>query len=354
MAGGGGAAGRCPFLRGDYGSIRNLLGGGSSSTELSASSVSPENNAAAAEAADRDPAGQTLLPAIATTVQDIFRNLDDLYSRSSSIRCPFWRRRAGDSVDAAALVLRFLLIRHKSLGVLDPLWDLEDGVAEGLVGSDALQPPGCKPLGSSSSGASSSSSSASSSSSSSSSSAAGDDRTGVVKNRHLPLPVVAESIRSDWISNPTGMRGYYITGRLNSTLYVDSCLFDGPDPDMPVRGLRKYLSAASHLFDAKDSRAALLDLRCEEGGGRMGRGAVEVRWRLDGTLMLPWRPRVRPWTGTTRYHLNEEGLVYLHEEEWDISVWEAFVCTVWPEVGERIWGPPAVVGEKEGAIEARR
>ena len=166
------------------------------------------------------------------------------------------------------------------------------------------------------------------------------DADGTVRKfRGLSLEDVAETIGTDWVGGefPREGRGYYITGRLNSTVYTDDCLFDGPDPDMPVRGLRKYLSAASHLFDPKSSRADMLSILSEEGGGNMKNGVVAVQWRIGGTLMLPWRPTVKPWTGTTRYHLDDNMLVYYHEEEWDISAWEAFFCVVWPELGSRIW-----------------
>ena len=31
-----------------------------------------------------------------------------------------------------------------------------------------------------------------------------------------------------------------------------------------------------------------------------------LRWRLEGTLMLHWRPAVAPYTGVTLYELNEQ------------------------------------------------
>ena len=268
------------------------------------------------------------LPSIARHILHHTRNLDDLYDKSSKLRCPFLRRRAADAIDGLAMVLRFLVIRHKSLGIFDPLKTLPfldddvdgSGGRRGSSGELLLQstvrPPGWKAVGKH----------------------VRKNADGTVcKNRNLPLSTVAQTIERDWRCGPQHAKGYYLTGRLNSTIYRDDCLFDGPDPDMPVKGLRKYLSAASHLFERESSFAQLLDLRTEEGGGRLGRGAVVVRWRLGGTLMLPWRPAVRPWTGTTTYHLDEEGLVCLHEEEWDVTVLEAFVCTVFPKLGERIW-----------------
>lgn len=158
-------------------------------------------------------------------------------------------------------------------------------------------------------------------------------------------------------------KGYYITGRLNTLLYRDDCFFDGPDPDMPVRGMRKYLSAASYLFDQRLSFAELLEIGVvdeeekvqrkqqlhqqnwkkkfnrhewemeQQSSGRV----VWVRWRIGGVLMLPWRPVVKPWTGRTKYHLDKDGLIYFHQEEWDISVLEAFVCTVFPKIGRLLW-----------------
>jgi len=179
------------------------------------------------------------------------------------------------------------------------------------------------------------------------------------KHRNLDVATIASIIEGDWTDALGRDKGYYITGRLNSTIYRDDCLFDGPDPDMPVRGLRKYLSAASHLFDGKRSFAQLLSIEYDTGvvGGdgdnglkQQSNGVVEVRWRLGGVLMLPWRPIVKPWTGMTRYHLDEDGLIYYHEEMWDISVLEAFVCTVWPDLGERIWGPPGSITTTDTVI----
>jgi len=215
------------------------------------------------------------------------------------------------------MILRFLAARHKKLGI---------------------QPPGCKAIGTHV--------------------MTNSDGT-VCKHRHLDIAVISEIVRADWCSakdsaiateNGSNQRsipvskrilnkGYYITGKLNSTIYRDDCLFDGPDPDMPVRGLRKYLSAASHLFDPKHSFAELCSLDVESvHGGNFGHGTIVAHWMLGGVLMLPWRPRVKPWTGSTRYHLDDEGLIAIHEEVWDISVAEAFICTVFPSLGEMIWG----------------
>ena len=229
--------------------------------------------------------------------------IDQWYTKSLSIKCPFWKRRMSDLLDGMDVVMRFLIIRHKSLDIIGP-------------------PPGCRCSKSMS----------------------------PVKRRNLPIEDVLELIRCDWTGKRGGDgnldqnrkqdRGYYITGRLNTAIYRDDCMFDGPDPDMPVRGLRKYLSAASQLFDQKQSRAELLSLEIADRN-REGIGATQVNaivrtlgekaygkgnrdgidmthgrsvekvivatWKLEGVLHLPWKPTLPVWTGTTTYFFDEQG-----------------------------------------------
>jgi len=226
--------------------------------------------------------------------------LEIMYSQAaSSIRCPFFRRRAADAIDNIAMIARFLVIRHKSLLNGIPL---------------ELEVPGCKAIGRHV--------------------FTNPDGT-VCKYKNLSSDEIYEVVKKDWTEDG---KGYYITGKLNSTIYRDDCLFDGPDPDMPVRGLRKYLAAASQLFDTRESSAQLLELRSSDDIGKYGFGLIEARWRIEGILMLPWRPRVQPWTGWTKYHIDEDGMIAFHEEGWDISVFEAFVGTIFPAVWEKLWG----------------
>ncbi|KAL3817504.1 hypothetical protein ACHAXA_007094 [Cyclostephanos tholiformis] len=264
------------------------------------------------------PAGGAATAATTATraMIDFYAALDGMYDESISIRCPFFRRRVADLIDDVASVVRFLVIRHKSLPVIsDLLNDEHDGdvVVDDVVPFPPVN-PGCKPLGRH----------------------MGRDFP-TIKARHTHISRVADRVRDDWTNGPLGpSKGYYITGRLDPTLYRDDCLFTGPDPDMPVRGLRKYLNAASSLFDARMSDAVLLSLTYDERGGECERGMIVATWRLGGVINLPWHPTVEPWTGTTRYHLDDEGLIRLHQEYWDISVWRAFVCTLIPGM-RRIW-----------------
>lgn len=208
-------------------------------------------------------------------------HMDLWYSKSLRIKCPFFKRRTADLLDGVDMVMRFVVIRHKSLDVIGP-------------------PPGCR-----------------------SSTMTRTKHKG--QNSHQ----ISQIIQQDWRQDTD--KGYYITGRLNTTIYRDDCLFDGPDPDMPVKGLRKYLNAASHLFDHATSTAELQDLLVVDDT------TIQARWKIQGVLHLPWHPKLPEWTGTTTYHLDPQGLVYLHEETWDMSVWQAFTQTLLPQVADKIW-----------------
>jgi hypothetical protein len=209
-------------------------------------------------------------------------HLDAMYNDSLQIKCPFFRRRATDSVDGLASVVQFILARHKSL----PLPIL----------------PGQQVILSSTS----------------------------IKSQGLTVEQIAKILLIDWRgqvkkSDLTSGKGYYITGKLTREIYRDDCFFNGPDPDMPVTGLKKYISSTSQLFDRKTSKAELISLVMSEEDK-----TVTVQWRLEGILNLPWHPKLKPWTGQTVYYVDRDGLIDRHEESWDISVIDAFVSTLFP------------------------
>jgi hypothetical protein len=119
---------------------------------------------------------------------------------------------------------------------------------------------------------------------------------------------------------------------------------------MPVRSLQRYSDALSGLFDPSCSSIELVTLEALEGDER----AFVAHWRLSGALKLPWRPRIKPYAGATRYELGDDGLIVSHTETWSISVFDAFVSTVWPAFGAPaapcveqhcfVAPPPATVG----------
>ena len=60
---------------------------------------------------------------------------------------------------------------------------------------------------------------------------------------------------------------------------------------------------------------------------------ITTRWRFAASLNVPGKPKLKPYTGSTRYSTNAEGLVYEHVEEWDISALDAFVSILFPSFG---------------------
>jgi Uncharacterized conserved protein (DUF2358) len=199
--------------------------------------------------------------------------IEQWYSSALNHKCPFLRRRATDLVETMESIVRTTAIRPTNIALIGP-------------------PVSCR----------------------------GDERTGLRKSVALSMEQLATILRNDWREDTH--KGYYITGRLTPEIYRDDCLFDGPDPDMPVRGLRKFLNAASQLFDPKESRCQLLSLEVHGD-------VIVARWIMNGTLRLPWLPKLPQVKGTTVYHFDVDRLVQRHEETWDLSVIEAFLKTSW-------------------------
>lgn len=192
--------------------------------------------------------------------------LDSYYMASQKLKCPFFRRRCGDALDnVEAFLLEAGAVRKCFVPVLQR----------------------CRPV------------------------LGAPDKT-----KNLPMADLLDAIRRDW----TIGKGYYIHGKLSTHIYRDECEFSGPDPDMPVVGLRKYLGVAPLLFDQKKSWTKLHRLEIASSH------EIRASWTMRATLRLPWRPELSEWSGTTTYHVGEQdGLIYRHVETWDLTVWQAFM-----------------------------
>lgn len=151
-------------------------------------------------------------------------------------------------------------------------------------------------------------------------------KLGKAKLTGLTMAQICESIYQDWCPSTAHLpgKGYYITGRLNQSIYRYDCIFQGPDPDMPVFGLWKYLLSVSQLFNVKNSKAELIKPL------EIDQRTIIAQWRIEGQINLPWKPYVKPWIGKTIYHIDEDGLIARHEETWEIGVLEAFLGILQP------------------------
>ena len=211
---------------------------------------------------------------------------------ATEVRCPFFKRRGADTVDNVAEVLRFLQLRHKT--ILPPGTLFADESGSVVVG-------------------------------------------GRPKQKNLPVEEISRILERDFKD-----KNYYVSGELTESVYRDDCFFDGPDPDMPVVGLRKYLTSTRGLF-SPNSRVNLISIGIglhttttpneetsdEEAYNKeissSTRERIMARWRGDFVLRLPWRPSIRTMEGTTIYELDGDGLICKHTESWgDMTVWEAF------------------------------
>ncbi|KAJ8908537.1 hypothetical protein NDN08_005243 [Rhodosorus marinus] len=189
--------------------------------------------------------------------------LERMRESAEQLKCPFLRRRAVDFADAVKVVADWVASRHKRLDIRPFL------------------------------------------------------QTGELKRTKLSTEQVFEILRDDFLVNK-----YYITGALTSQIYRDDCFFDSPDPDLPIRDLKKYRDAASNLFNRRLSRCDLLSIEIVEDK------LIVAEWRLEGVLRLPWKPSVKAFLGKTKFFLDGDGLVRRHEEQWSITVFDAFISTL--------------------------
>ncbi|KAL3918587.1 MAG: hypothetical protein SGILL_004165, partial [Bacillariaceae sp.] len=124
-------------------------------------------------------------------------------------------------------------------------------------------------------------------------------KTNCIKYKGLALDQVYDHILQDWKPDTDG-KGYYVTGKLTTPIYRDDCWFLGPDPDMPIHGLRKYVGVAAHLFDYDTSSARLegleMVLPCSSENDNASESrhsdhpTIIAKWTMSGILRLPWRP----------------------------------------------------------------
>ena len=66
---------------------------------------------------------------------------------------------------------------------------------------------------------------------------------------------------------------------------------------------------------------------------------ISTRWRFAASLNVPGAPKLKPYTGSTVYSINDDGKIYSHREEWDISALDAFVSILFPSYGARAADP---------------
>ncbi|KAJ8601056.1 hypothetical protein CTAYLR_004484 [Chrysophaeum taylorii] len=133
---------------------------------------------------------------------------------------------------------------------------------------------------------------------------------------------LVERLRSDVYE-----KQYLWTGQIDPEVYAEDCTFR--DPTLEFTGLsqfeRNVRLLEPYLGLIRSKRVALRDLRV------INADTVEARWRMEGTLGVPWRPRLR-LDGRTTFTSGEDGRVTLYDEFWEnLSATEALLALVRPE-----------------------
>lgn len=118
-------------------------------------------------------------------------------------------------------------------------------------------------------------------------------------------------------------RRYILTGKLTPEIFEDNCRF--VDPNNAVDGLARYRQALALLFDPEDSHLEVQDVQVSQGDR-----TIQADYVASGTLKLPWRPRIAPWSGHIVYTLNSDGLIVSQVDAWNITRFDAIRQTFTP------------------------
>lgn len=137
------------------------------------------------------------------------------------------------------------------------------------------------------------------------------------KRTHLSIEAVRDILASDLANGQ-----YFVTGNLTREVFREDCIFK--DPTNKTIGVEKYLAALKLLFDPIESRVELKSIAVDSPH------TIVATWTLSGSLKLPWKPRVRPFDGSSIYTIDDEGLIAIQDEKWSISAVEALVETFTP------------------------
>lgn len=54
-------------------------------------------------------------------------------------------------------------------------------------------------------------------------------------------------------------------------------------------------------------------------------------------MRVPWRPKVWGYEGRTVYRRDEEGLIFEHMEEWNVTWIEVFARTLIPDLASKVF-----------------
>jgi beta-phosphoglucomutase-like phosphatase (HAD superfamily) len=154
----------------------------------------------------------------------------------------------------------------------------------------------------------------------------GSPRATRSKLKDLSLRDIAARLSNDLTNGATGAGGYFVSGDLNPELFRDDCVF--VDPTNSVASLSRYRNALRILFDPSQSAVRLIEPLVVNEKDRTISGKV----RSWGVLQLPWNPRISSYETKIIYSIDDDGLIYSQNQEWNIPASEALSETFTPAV----------------------
>eukprot|EP00929_Paragymnodinium_shiwhaense_P029560 TRINITY_DN16906_c0_g1_i1.p1 TRINITY_DN16906_c0_g1~~TRINITY_DN16906_c0_g1_i1.p1 ORF type:complete len:247 (-),score=47.61 TRINITY_DN16906_c0_g1_i1:277-1017(-) len=127
----------------------------------------------------------------------------------------------------------------------------------------------------------------------------------------------------DILQDDLALKRYILTGDLTPSIFSDDCHFE--DPNNAVDGLSRYRQALGLLFDPAESGLRLKDIRLADFSRK-----IVAEYEAWGTLKLPWRPAIQPWSGKLVWTLGDDGLITSQVDTWNITRWDAIQQTFNP------------------------
>uniref|UniRef100_A0A7S4B3Q8 Glutaredoxin domain-containing protein n=1 Tax=Chrysotila carterae TaxID=13221 RepID=A0A7S4B3Q8_CHRCT len=153
------------------------------------------------------------------------------------------------------------------------------------------------------------------------------------------LDEAIERLKADYAGTSEDPRPYFLTGRMDVSLYAEDCEF--ADPFVSFKGRQRFQDNLQNLAGGFiiDSNVRLLDSKVVTGGAASGvPTSYKTRLLVKLQLGLPWKPVLAwPW-GVEHVFDPESALICRHIESWEVSAGEGVRQLLRP-------GPPNGLGQ---------
>lgn len=132
-------------------------------------------------------------------------------------------------------------------------------------------------------------------------------------------------------------REWFVTGRVNPTLFADDFQFQ--DPDVKLNGIEEYARGVYKLFDQQTSRAEIITTAVNTTIPN----TITVTWRLSGRVNIgPAGLPIKPYIVYTDFTVDPtSGLITFQEDRFDLPGWDILLSALFPFLIGKVTAPPA-------------